>query len=121
MLEQLSDLACGTKRCSDEDQSIKGDLTIGLEPLNGRFGNTRHLRQGLAGEVLCESRFPCGYHQSEGYAIEKDDLSVWMIAYARVLAALDSELNVIPAAMPTLDEISMTYSTDDCRAAGCSA
>lgn len=57
MLEQLSDLTCGTKRCSDEDQSIKGDLTIGLEPLNGRFGNTRHLRQGLAGEVLCESRF----------------------------------------------------------------
>lgn len=57
MLEQLSDLACGTKCCSDEDQSIKGDLTIGLEPLNGRFGNTRPLRQGFAGEVLCESHF----------------------------------------------------------------
>ncbi len=35
MLEQLSDLTCGTKRCSDEDQSIKRDLTIGLETLNG--------------------------------------------------------------------------------------
>lgn len=56
MLEQLSNLACGAKCCSDEHQSIKGDLTIGLESLDGRFRNTRHLRQGFAGEVLCESR-----------------------------------------------------------------
>ncbi|ATV20313.1 transcriptional regulator [Pseudomonas avellanae] len=38
-------------------------------------------------------------------AIEKGDLSVGMMAYARVLGALDCELSVIPAAMPTLDEI----------------
>lgn len=57
MLEQFSELACGTKCCSDEHQSIQGDLPIGLESLDGRFGNTRHLRQGFAGEVLCESRF----------------------------------------------------------------
>lgn len=38
-------------------------------------------------------------------AIEKGDLSVGMLAYARVLAALDCELSVVPAAMPTLDEI----------------
>ncbi|MGN2434623.1 helix-turn-helix transcriptional regulator [Pseudomonas syringae] len=38
-------------------------------------------------------------------AIEKGDLSVGMMAYARVLGALDCELLVIPAAMPTLDEI----------------
>ena len=38
-------------------------------------------------------------------AIEKGDLSVGMVAYARVLAALDCELSVVPAAMPTLDEI----------------
>lgn len=57
MLEQFDDLACGTKCCSDENQCIKGDLPIGLESLDGRFGNTRHLRQGFAGEVLCESRF----------------------------------------------------------------
>ncbi|WP_440093724.1 helix-turn-helix transcriptional regulator [Pseudomonas syringae] len=38
-------------------------------------------------------------------AIEKGELSVGMMAYARVLGALDCELSVIPAAMPTLDEI----------------
>lgn len=38
-------------------------------------------------------------------AIEKGDLSVGMLAYARVLAALDCELSVVSAAMPTLDEI----------------
>lgn len=38
-------------------------------------------------------------------AIEKGDLSVSMVAYARALGALDCELSVIPAAMPTLDEI----------------
>ncbi|PKQ43143.1 transcriptional regulator [Pseudomonas sp. YY-1] len=38
-------------------------------------------------------------------AIKKGDLSVGMVAYARVLAALDCGLSVVPAAMPTLDEI----------------
>ncbi|KTB70331.1 MULTISPECIES: helix-turn-helix transcriptional regulator [Pseudomonas] len=38
-------------------------------------------------------------------AVEKGDLSVGMTAYARVLGALDCELSVIPAVMPTLDEI----------------
>lgn len=38
-------------------------------------------------------------------AIEKGDLSVGMAAYARVLAALDCEMKVIPAVLPTLDEI----------------
>ncbi len=38
-------------------------------------------------------------------AIEKGDLSVGVMAYARVLAALDAELTVVPAVIPTLDEI----------------
>lgn len=38
-------------------------------------------------------------------AIEKGDLSVGMTAYARVLGALDCEFAVVPAVMPTLDEI----------------
>lgn len=38
-------------------------------------------------------------------AVERGDLSVSMAAYARVLGALDCECAVIPAAMPTLDEI----------------
>ena len=43
--------------------------------------------------------------RKKGIAIEKGDLSVRMMAYARVLAALDSELSVVPVAMPTLDDI----------------
>lgn len=38
-------------------------------------------------------------------AVEKGTLSVGMIAYARVLGALDCELTVVPAAMPTLEEL----------------
>lgn len=38
-------------------------------------------------------------------AVEKGTLSVGMVAYARVLGALDCELAVIPAAMPTLEEL----------------
>lgn len=42
-------------------------------------------------------------------AIEKGDPSVGMQAYARVLGALDCELSVVPAAMPTLDEIAGVF------------
>ncbi|WP_085580731.1 MULTISPECIES: transcriptional regulator [unclassified Pseudomonas] len=38
-------------------------------------------------------------------AIEKGTLSVGMIAYARALCALDCELTVVPAGMPTLEEL----------------
>ncbi len=38
-------------------------------------------------------------------AIEKGGVSVSVAAYARALAALDCELQVIPAVMPTLDDI----------------
>lgn len=38
-------------------------------------------------------------------AVERGDLSVGMAAYARVLGALDCEFSVVPAAMPTLDEV----------------
>ncbi|WP_434696624.1 helix-turn-helix domain-containing protein [Pseudomonas sp. Z1-14] len=46
-----------------------------------------------------------GIPRQKVIAIEKGDVSVSMAAYARVLGALDCELAVIPAAMPTLDEI----------------
>lgn len=38
-------------------------------------------------------------------AVEQGSPSVGMASYAQVLAALDCELEVIPATMPTLDEI----------------
>jgi transcriptional regulator with XRE-family HTH domain len=46
-----------------------------------------------------------GIPRQKVIAIEKGDVSVGMAAYARVLGALDCELAVVPAAMPTLDEI----------------
>ncbi|WP_242209565.1 MULTISPECIES: helix-turn-helix domain-containing protein [unclassified Pseudomonas] len=42
-------------------------------------------------------------------AIEKGYLSVSMNAYARVIAALDCELTVIPAVMPTLEEVAEIF------------
>lgn len=38
-------------------------------------------------------------------AMEKGSLSVAMAAYAKALGALDCELKVVPAVMPTLEEI----------------
>ena len=42
-------------------------------------------------------------------AVEKGDLSVSMMAYARVIGALDCEIEVIPAAMPTLEELGVLF------------
>lgn len=38
-------------------------------------------------------------------AIEQGNSSVSMVFYAQALAALDCQLEVVPAAIPTLDEI----------------
>ncbi|SER33840.1 Helix-turn-helix domain-containing protein [Pseudomonas cuatrocienegasensis] len=62
----------------------------------------RRLNRGLTQAALASL---AGITRQKVIAIEKGDLSVGIIAYARVLAALDAELNVVPAAMPTLDEI----------------
>jgi transcriptional regulator with XRE-family HTH domain len=62
----------------------------------------RRLNRGLTQAALASL---AGITRQKVIAIEKGDLSVGMLAYARVLAALDCELSVVPAAMPTLDEI----------------
>lgn len=46
-----------------------------------------------------------GLTRQKVIAVEKGVLSVSMVAYARVLGALDCELDVVPAAMPTLEEL----------------
>lgn len=46
-----------------------------------------------------------GLTRQKVIAVEKGSLSVGMFAYANVLGALDCELKVVPAAMPTLDEV----------------
>jgi transcriptional regulator with XRE-family HTH domain len=62
----------------------------------------RRLNRGLTQAALASL---ASITRQKVIAIEKGDLSVGMVAYARVLAALDCELSVVPAAMPTLDEI----------------
>ncbi|WP_419712137.1 transcriptional regulator [Pseudomonas sp. NFX224] len=46
-----------------------------------------------------------GLTRQKVIAVEKGTLSVAMVAYARVLGALDCEFAVTPAAMPTLEEL----------------
>jgi transcriptional regulator with XRE-family HTH domain len=46
-----------------------------------------------------------GLTRQKVIAVEKGILSVAMEAYARALGALDCEFAIIPAAMPTLEEL----------------
>lgn len=62
----------------------------------------RRLNRGLTQAKLASL---AGITRQKVIAVEKGDLSVGMLTYARVLGALDCELSVVPAAMPTLDEI----------------
>lgn len=62
----------------------------------------RRLNRGLTQAKLAVL---AGIIRQKVIAIEKGDLSVGMVAYARVLGALDCEFTVVPAVMPTLDEI----------------
>lgn len=62
----------------------------------------RRLNRGLTQAALASL---AGITRQKVIAVEKGDLSVGMMAYARVLGALDCEFTVVPARMPTLDEI----------------
>jgi transcriptional regulator with XRE-family HTH domain len=46
-----------------------------------------------------------GLTRQKVIAVEKGTLSVSMLAYAQVLGALDCEFEVVPARMPTLEEL----------------
>jgi transcriptional regulator with XRE-family HTH domain len=60
------------------------------------------MSRGLTQANLAEL---AGLTRQKVIAVEKGTLSVSMSAYARVLGALDCEFAVIPAAMPTLEEL----------------
>jgi HTH-type transcriptional regulator/antitoxin HipB len=62
----------------------------------------KRLSRGLTQADLAQI---AGLTRQKVIAVEKGTVSVGMSAYARVLGALDCELAVIPAAMPTLDEV----------------
>jgi len=62
----------------------------------------RRLNRGLTRAKVASL---AGITRQKGIAIERGDLSVGMSAYARVLGALDCEFALVPATIPTLDEI----------------
>lgn len=62
----------------------------------------RRLNRGLTQARLAVL---AGVTRQKVIAIERGDLTVGMAAYARVVGALDCEFELVPAAMPTLDEI----------------
>ncbi|MNQ71435.1 anaerobic benzoate catabolism transcriptional regulator [compost metagenome] len=73
--------------------------------LIARLGNQlreKRVNRGLTQVQLAEL---AGLTRHKVIAVEKGTLSVGMIAYARILGALDCELTVVPAAMPTLEEL----------------
>ncbi|MBA5980939.1 MULTISPECIES: helix-turn-helix domain-containing protein [unclassified Pseudomonas] len=73
--------------------------------LIGRLGiqlREKRINRGLTQAQLADL---AGLTRYKVIAVEKGTLSVGMIAYARVLAALDCELSVVPATMPTLEEL----------------
>lgn len=68
----------------------------------GKQIRDKRLNRGLTQARLAEL---AGLTRQKVIAVEKGTLSVAMVAYARVLGALDCELAVVPAAMPTLEEL----------------
>ncbi|WP_201206196.1 helix-turn-helix transcriptional regulator [Pseudomonas sp. S37] len=68
----------------------------------GALIRTRRLNRGLTQARLADL---AGLTRQKVIAIEKGDLTVGISAYARVIGALDCEFALVPAAMPTLDEI----------------
>jgi HTH-type transcriptional regulator/antitoxin HipB len=73
--------------------------------LTARLGNQireKRMNRGLTQAQLAEL---AGLTRQKVIAVEKGTQSVAMAAYARALGALDCEFAVIPAAMPTLEEL----------------
>ncbi|WP_454833903.1 MULTISPECIES: helix-turn-helix transcriptional regulator [Pseudomonas] len=68
----------------------------------GKQIREKRMNRGLTQAKLAEL---AGLTRQKVIAVEKGTLSVSMSAYARVLDALDCEFAVIPAAMPTLEEL----------------
>ncbi|UVK99466.1 helix-turn-helix transcriptional regulator [Pseudomonas sp. B21-048] len=68
----------------------------------GKQIREKRMNRGLTQAKLAEL---AGLTRQKVIAVEKGTLSVSMSAYARVLGALDCEFSVIPAAMPTLEEL----------------
>ncbi len=68
----------------------------------GRQVRDKRLHRGLTQAELARI---AGLTRQNIIAIEKGSLTSAMNAYAKVLGALNCDVKVIPAAMPTLDEV----------------
>jgi transcriptional regulator with XRE-family HTH domain len=77
------------------------DYSLLISRLGAQLREKR-INRGLSQAQLADL---AGLTRHKVIAVEKGTLSVGMIAYARVLGALDCELAVVPAAMPTLEEL----------------
>ncbi|MCF5700160.1 MULTISPECIES: helix-turn-helix domain-containing protein [Pseudomonas] len=77
------------------------DYSLLISRLGAQLREKR-INRGLTQAQLADL---AGLTRHKVIAVEKGTLSVGMIAYARVLGALDCELAVVPAAMPTLEEL----------------
>ncbi|MBH1966594.1 MAG: helix-turn-helix transcriptional regulator [Pseudomonadales bacterium] len=73
--------------------------------LVGRLGEQireKRINRGLTQAQVAQL---AGLTRQKVIAVEKGTLSVSMLAFARVLGALDCEFEVVPARMPTLEEL----------------
>lgn len=77
------------------------DYSLLINRLGSQLREKR-INRGLTQAQLAEL---AGLTRYKVIAVEKGTLSIGMLAYARVLGALDCELAVIPAVMPTLEEL----------------
>lgn len=77
--------------------------------LISRLGNQLREKRIARGLTQVQLARIAGLTRYKIIAVEKGTPSVSMIAYARTLAALDSELVVIPAVMPTLEELAELF------------
>ncbi|VVN44579.1 hypothetical protein PS862_05055 [Pseudomonas fluorescens] len=68
----------------------------------GKQIREKRMNRGHTQATLAEL---AGLTRQKVIAVEKGSLTVSMVAYARVLGALDCEFTVVPAAMPTLEEL----------------
>ncbi|MGE8188243.1 helix-turn-helix transcriptional regulator [Pseudomonas sp. NPDC086278] len=72
----------------------------------GKLIREKRINRGFTQAKLAEL---AGLTRQKVIAVEQGTLSVSMLAYARVLGALDCEFAVVPAAMPTLEELAELF------------
>ncbi|NCE92389.1 helix-turn-helix domain-containing protein [Pseudomonas sp. L13] len=76
-----------------------------ISMITQRLGNQIRAMRINRGYKQADLAALAGITRQKLIEIEKGSLSVAMNAYARVIAALGSEVKLVPATMPTLEEL----------------